>query len=90
MSGSHSAHSGEAPIPKRLNVFERYLSLWVALCMGAGIFAGKMFPAAVDALRKASSIAAYRDSSVTLSRFWAFSDIAPTGRVNAASPKYPS
>ena len=32
-------------------MFERYLSLWVALCMGVGIFAGKMFPAAVDALR---------------------------------------
>ena len=52
MSDSHSAHPGEPPIPKRLNVFERYLSLWVALCMGVGIFAGKMFPAAVDALRR--------------------------------------
>src|SRR5512143_4007474 len=52
MSDSHSAHSVEPPITKRLNVFERYLSLWVALCMGVGIFAGKVFPAAVDALRK--------------------------------------
>ena len=52
MSGSHPAHSGEPPVPKRLNVFGRYLSLWVALCMGVGIFAGKMFPDAVDALRK--------------------------------------
>jgi ACR3 family arsenite transporter len=43
---------GGSPDPKRLNVFERYLTLWVALCMGAGIFAGKMFPAADDALRK--------------------------------------
>ena len=50
MSGSRSAHPGESPAPKRLNVFERYLTLWVALCMGVGIFAGKMFPAAVDAL----------------------------------------
>ena len=52
MSGSRSASPGESPAPKRLNVFERYLSLWVALCMGVGIFAGKMFPAAVDALRE--------------------------------------
>ena len=51
MSGPRSAQPGESPIPKRLNVFERYLSLWVALCMGVGIFAGKFFPAAVDALR---------------------------------------
>ena len=49
-----AASTGEGPAPttKRLNLFERYLSLWVALCMGVGIFAGKMFPAAVDALRK--------------------------------------
>ena len=37
---------------KTLNLFERYLTLWVGICMGVGIFAGKMFPAAVDALRK--------------------------------------
>jgi arsenite transporter len=45
--------AGEVPAPtaKRLNVFERYLSLWVGLCMGVGILVGKMFPAAVDALR---------------------------------------
>src|SRR5512143_1388980 len=52
MSDFHSAQSVDPPITKRLNVFERYLSLWVALCMGVGIFAGKMFPAVVDALRK--------------------------------------
>jgi arsenite transporter len=38
-------------VKKRLNVFERYLSLWVGLCMGAGILVGKLFPGAVDALR---------------------------------------
>ena len=43
---------GEPPVPKRLSVFERYLTLWVALCMGAGILVGKIFPAAIDALRK--------------------------------------
>ena len=28
------------PRPKRLNVFERYLSLWVALCMVVGVALG--------------------------------------------------
>jgi ACR3 family arsenite transporter len=36
---------------KSLNLFERYLTLWVALCMGAGIFLGKAFPDAVNAMR---------------------------------------
>jgi arsenite transporter len=46
-----SAEEAAAPKEKRLNVFERYLSLWVALCMGVGILVGKMFPGAVDVLR---------------------------------------
>ncbi len=29
---------------KQLNFFERYLSLWVLLCIGAGLFFGKIFP----------------------------------------------
>lgn len=37
--------------PKRLNVFERYLSLWVALCMVAGILLGKTVPAFMERLR---------------------------------------
>jgi ACR3 family arsenite transporter len=36
---------------KRLNAFERYLSLWVAACMAAGVLLGKLLPAMVDALR---------------------------------------
>lgn len=32
---------------KRLNVFERYLSLWVLLCMLAGVVLGLAWPAAV-------------------------------------------
>ncbi len=36
---------------KSLSPFERYLSLWVALCMVAGILVGRAFPAAVDTLR---------------------------------------
>ncbi|MDH3238403.1 MAG: arsenical-resistance protein, partial [Deltaproteobacteria bacterium] len=36
---------------KTLNLFERYLTLWVALCMGAGILFGKMFPGAIGVIR---------------------------------------
>jgi len=38
--------------PKRLNFFERYLSLWVALCMGVGVFLGIQFPELTDSLRQ--------------------------------------
>jgi ACR3 family arsenite transporter len=37
---------------KRLNAFERYLTLWVGLCMLVGIALGKLLPGLVDALRK--------------------------------------
>jgi ACR3 family arsenite transporter len=37
--------------PKRLAIFERYLTLWVALCMGAGVLLGTLAPGAVAALR---------------------------------------
>jgi ACR3 family arsenite transporter len=36
---------------RRLNFFERYLTLWVALCMVAGIVVGKTAPGAVVLLR---------------------------------------
>ncbi|HYV51163.1 MAG TPA: ACR3 family arsenite efflux transporter [Dongiaceae bacterium] len=36
---------------KRLNVFERYLTLWVGLCMVAGVVLGKLFPGIVASLR---------------------------------------
>ena len=36
---------------KQLNLFERYLTLWVALCMLVGIVFGKAFPSAVSGLR---------------------------------------
>ena len=38
--------------PKRLNVFERYLSLLVGLCMVAGVALGKVVPAFMAGLRK--------------------------------------
>jgi ACR3 family arsenite transporter len=38
--------------PKRLNIFERWLSLWVALCMVVGVALGRLLPDVVDALRR--------------------------------------
>jgi ACR3 family arsenite transporter len=37
---------------KRLDVFERWLSLWVALCMVAGVALGRLLPGVTDALRR--------------------------------------
>lgn len=36
---------------KRLNLFERYLSIWVGLCMVIGVALGTWVPESVDALR---------------------------------------
>lgn len=36
---------------KKLNLFERYLSLWVGLCMVAGIVLGQLAPGLIHALR---------------------------------------
>src|ERR1051326_5874777 len=36
---------------RRLTFFERYLSLWVALCMAAGVALGKLVPAAIQVVR---------------------------------------
>jgi arsenite transporter len=38
--------------PKRMNIFERYLSLWVALCMTAGVILGKLLGGTVHALQR--------------------------------------
>ena len=37
---------------KTLSQFERYLSLWVAACMAAGVLLGKAFPGLVDGFRR--------------------------------------
>lgn len=37
--------------PKRLNIFERYLTVWVGLCMVAGLVIGKALPGFIDQLR---------------------------------------
>ncbi len=42
----------DAGAPKRLSYFERYLTLWVGLCMVAGVALGKLLPGATDAIRK--------------------------------------
>ncbi len=39
------------PPVKRLNPFERYLTLWVGLCMVAGLALGRLAPGLVEALR---------------------------------------
>ena len=40
-----------ASAPKRLNVFERYLSLWVGLCMVVGVVLGLTAPGLMQGLR---------------------------------------
>jgi ACR3 family arsenite transporter len=49
-----TAPTADQPVaePKRLSVFERWLSLWVALCMVAGIALGRLFPDLTDSLRR--------------------------------------
>jgi len=37
---------------KRLNLFERYLTLWVGICMLVGVMTGKLAPGLVDVLRR--------------------------------------
>lgn len=36
----------------RLDLFERYLTIWVGLCMGAGVLLGKAAPGAGTASRQ--------------------------------------
>ena len=49
-SRAPAAPPSETP-RKRLNVFERYLTLWVALCMIGGVLLGKLLPGLVGAPR---------------------------------------
>ena len=34
----------------KMNIFERYLSLWVALCIAAGIACGQLFPSLIEGI----------------------------------------
>ena len=49
IQNSSQTPSRESP-PKRLNFFERYLSLWVLVCMVAGIALGKFMPGFITQL----------------------------------------
>lgn len=40
-----------AQTPKQLSIFDRYLSVWVALCMIAGVLIGKALPEPIAAIR---------------------------------------
>jgi len=62
---TRSAPGSERPrLPaKRMNRFERYLTLWVALCMLAGILLGKAAPSFVGGLR---ALEFGRDSRINL------------------------
>ena len=52
-----------APIKPRLNAFERYLTVWVALCMVAGVLLGKLLPGLIGAVR---GLEFGRDSQINL------------------------
>ena len=55
--------AGAAGTRKRLNPFERYLTLWVALCMVAGVLLGKFLPGLTATLR---GLEFGRDSQINL------------------------
>lgn len=41
----------QSPAPKKMSFFDRYLSVWVGLCMVVGVLAGKGLPEPIAALR---------------------------------------
>ncbi len=43
---------GTQTAQKRLNLFERYLTLWVGACMLVGVLVGKVMPGLVDVVRR--------------------------------------
>ncbi|MCU0897907.1 MAG: ACR3 family arsenite efflux transporter [Burkholderiales bacterium] len=47
---SHAAAAGAAPARPAIGFFERWLTLWVFLCIAAGIGLGRWFPSAFAAL----------------------------------------
>jgi ACR3 family arsenite transporter len=48
---ARTVQAAQTVVPPRLAFFERYLSLWVALCMVAGVGLGKLMPSAIQAIR---------------------------------------
>lgn len=51
MAIAMASHSSAESHEKRLNLFERYLTLWVALCMIGGVLLGQSAPGMVQWLR---------------------------------------
>ncbi len=39
------------PAPKRMNLFDRYLTVWVGLCMVVGVLVGQIFPKLTSSIR---------------------------------------
>lgn len=52
MTGTEANSLSTTQGSAKLKVFERYLSVWVALCMLIGIVLGKLFPALISRLRQ--------------------------------------
>jgi ACR3 family arsenite transporter len=53
MKNERTVSEAEFGVPgKRLNFFERYLSLWVLVCMVVGVALGKLWPGLVGTLSK--------------------------------------
>ncbi len=50
MTNHSSIHSRAVPAGGSLSFFERYLTLWVFLCIGVGILLGRVFPGVAVAL----------------------------------------
>lgn len=51
IQGKLNEHSRKETTVKRLGFFERYLTIWVALCMVAGVVLGKLLPGLTAAVR---------------------------------------
>ena len=51
-NGQPESSAGQTATKKRLNTFERYLSLWVAACMIVGVLIGKVLPDLIGRLRQ--------------------------------------
>lgn len=51
MSSNETIITSPSKQPKQMSLFERYLTLWVALCMVAGVAIGKLFPNITQSLR---------------------------------------
>lgn len=51
MSATATPSSPVQTAPKRMSVFERYLTVWVALCMALGVALGRTLPGLTHALR---------------------------------------